>query len=71
MITFLCVFSPIFSEKIGVFLKNQCYYQILTKTTRSLSKKRQYFRQFFGENIFKIITSAPGHTASFPAEEPG
>jgi hypothetical protein len=27
MITFFCDFSPIFGEKIGVFLKNQCYDQ--------------------------------------------
>jgi hypothetical protein len=25
------------------------------------SKKRQFFADFFGENIFKIITSVPGH----------
>jgi hypothetical protein len=33
-----------FSAKIGVFLKNQCYDQIFSKTSCSLSKKRQYFR---------------------------
>jgi hypothetical protein len=26
-----------------------------------LTKKRQFSRNFFGENIFKIITSVPGH----------
>jgi hypothetical protein len=25
-----------------------------------LSQKRQFFADFFGENIFKIITSVPG-----------
>jgi hypothetical protein len=25
-----------------------------------LSKKRQFFAKFFGENIFKIITLVPG-----------
>jgi hypothetical protein len=28
-----------------------------------LSKKRQIFRKFIGENILKIITSVPGHPA--------
>jgi hypothetical protein len=51
---------PFFGEKIGVFLKNQCYDHIFAKTCSSLSKKREYFRQCFGENILKIITSVPG-----------
>jgi hypothetical protein len=45
-------FLPIFGEKIGVFLKNQ-------KSSSSLSKKGQYFAKYFGDNIFKIITSVP------------
>jgi hypothetical protein len=46
-------FSAIFAnENIGAFLKNQCYDQIFSKTSRSLSKKRQYFRQFFLAKIF-------------------
>jgi hypothetical protein len=39
-------FSPIFGEKIGVILKNECYDQIFAKTSRSLSKLkplRKYF----------------------------
>jgi hypothetical protein len=28
-----------------------------------LSQKRQFFAEIFGENIFKIITSVPGHSA--------
>jgi hypothetical protein len=43
---------PIFGEKIGGFLKNQCYDQIFSKSSSSLSKKRQYFHKKFGENIF-------------------
>jgi hypothetical protein len=50
---------PIFGENIGVFLKNQCYDRIFEKTSISLSKKRQFFDKFFGENILKIITSVP------------
>jgi hypothetical protein len=40
-------FSTIFVEKIGVFLKNQYYYQ-------------KFFADFFGENILKIIISVLG-----------
>jgi hypothetical protein len=53
-------FSPIFAEKFGVFLKNQCYDQIFAKSSSSVSKKRQYFRQIFRREHFKIITSVPG-----------
>jgi hypothetical protein len=48
-------FSPIFGEKIGVFLQNQFYDQLFSKFSFVLSQKRQ----FFGENILKIITSVP------------
>jgi hypothetical protein len=58
-------FFPIFGEKIGVFLKYQCYDQIILKFV--LSQKRQFFAKFFGENILKIITSVPGRiTVSVP-----
>jgi hypothetical protein len=51
----------IFGEKIGVFLKKQCYNdQILAKTSSSLSKKSNISAKFFGENILNIITSVPG-----------
>jgi hypothetical protein len=40
-------FLPIFGEKIGVFLKNQCYDLIFRNCKSSLGKKRQYFRQIF------------------------
>jgi hypothetical protein len=49
-----------FGEKIGVFLKNQCYDQMFAKFSFVLSQKRQFFAEFFGENISKIITSVPG-----------
>jgi hypothetical protein len=44
MITIFCDDLSLFCEKIGVFLKNQCYDQLFAKTSCSLSKKRQYFR---------------------------
>jgi hypothetical protein len=53
-------FFTIFGEKIGVFLKNQCYDQNFAKISFVLSKKTPIFSaDFFGENIFKIITSVP------------
>jgi hypothetical protein len=56
-------FFPIFGDKIGVFLKYQCYDQLFSKFSFVSSQKRQSFRNIFraaGENILKIITSAPG-----------
>jgi hypothetical protein len=41
-------FSPIFGEKIAVFLKNQCYDQFFNSS--SLSKKRQNFRRKYFKN---------------------
>jgi hypothetical protein len=56
-------FSAIFSnfrQKIGVFLKNQCYDQNFCNNLALLWVKNANFSQFFfGENIFKIITSVP------------
>jgi ssDNA-specific exonuclease RecJ len=45
----------IFRLKNGVFLKtnNKIYFY---KNYSSLIKKRQFFRQKIGKNIFKIIT---------------
>jgi hypothetical protein len=53
---------PIFGEKNGVFLKNQCYDQNFAKFSFVSSQKRQFFAEFFGENILKIIASVSGHT---------
>jgi hypothetical protein len=50
----------IFGEKIGVFLKNQCYDQNFAYFIFVLSKNTNFFAEFFGENILKIITSVPG-----------
>jgi hypothetical protein len=51
-----CQFSAIlanFRRKIGVFLKKQCEDQFVFKKTAVVwAKKRQFFRQYFGENIF-------------------
>jgi hypothetical protein len=49
----------IFGEKIGVFLKNQCYDQLFKQLSFVLSQKRPFFRRFFGENIFQNHNIGP------------
>jgi hypothetical protein len=44
-------FLTIFGEKIGVFIKNQCYDELFSKFSFVLSQKRQFFAEFFSENI--------------------
>jgi hypothetical protein len=44
-------FLPIFGEKIGVFLKNQCYDPILHNLDLFLAKNANFFAKFFSENI--------------------
>jgi hypothetical protein len=50
-------FSAIFGEKIGVFLKNQCYDQFFPNLALFWVKNTD----FFGKNILKIITSVPAY----------
>jgi hypothetical protein len=55
----------IFCDKIGVFLKNQCYDQIFAKTSCSLSKKTPIFSlNFSAKIILNIITSVPDYPDS-------
>jgi hypothetical protein len=57
-------FSAIFDnfrQKIGVFLKNQCYDHFLQQIVcSSLSEKRQFFAIFLAKIFTKIVTSVPG-----------
>jgi hypothetical protein len=53
----ICQFS---AEKIGVFLRQQCYDQILAKTGSSLSKKLQYFCKIFLQKYLKNRDIGPG-----------
>jgi hypothetical protein len=54
-------FSTIFGEKIGAFLKNQCYDQLFSKFRFVLSQKTPIFSLIFSAKIFlKILTSVPG-----------
>jgi hypothetical protein len=46
MITIFGDFLQFFGEKIGAFLKNQCYDPFFSKSGTILNKKRQSFRQF-------------------------
>jgi hypothetical protein len=45
-------FLPIFTEKFGVFLKNQCYDQLF-KQLAVVFEKRQLFRRFAWRKDFK------------------
>jgi hypothetical protein len=47
---------PIFGEKIAFFSKTRVMIKFLQKLYRSSCKKAK----FFGENIFKFLTSVPG-----------
>jgi hypothetical protein len=60
MITIFANFRQFSEKKIDVFLKNQFYDQNFALFSFVLSQKRQLLAIFFGENIFKIITSVPG-----------
>jgi hypothetical protein len=52
MITNFRDFCQFSAEKIGVLLINQGYdNKFFSKTRSSLSKKRQFFAHFLGENI--------------------
>jgi hypothetical protein len=44
-------FSTIFGEKIGVFLKYQCYDQFFQNLALFRVKNAIFFADFFGENI--------------------
>jgi hypothetical protein len=52
-------FLTIFGDKIGVFLKTNVMINFIQNLALFSVKKRQFFAKFFGENIFKIITSVP------------
>jgi hypothetical protein len=52
-------FSPFFGKK-SVFLKYKCYDQLISKFSFVSSQKRQFFANFFGENILKNHNIGPG-----------
>jgi hypothetical protein len=64
---FSAIFATFRREKICVFLKNQWYDRIfLQKLAAVWAKNANIFAKYFGENIFKNNTSAPGF--SLPSE---
>jgi hypothetical protein len=52
-------FFPISGEKIGVFLKYQCYDQLFSKFSFVLSQKRQFFRKIFRRKYLKNHNICP------------
>jgi hypothetical protein len=46
-------------EKIGVFLKYQCYDQLFSKFCFVLSQKRQFFRKNFRRKYYKNHNIGP------------
>jgi hypothetical protein len=67
MITNFCDFCKFSAKKIGVFSqKPMLSSQFLQKLEVLRAKNANIFAKFFGENIFKIIASVPGHPASMP-----
>jgi hypothetical protein len=50
---------PIFCEKVGVFLKNQCCDNFFSDTNSSLNKKTPTFCQNFGRKYFKNHNIGP------------
>jgi hypothetical protein len=59
MITIFCDFYQFSAKKLAFFLKTNVTITIFAKTSFVLSQNAIIFAKFFGENIFKIITSVP------------
>jgi hypothetical protein len=53
------LYLTIFGEKIGVFLKNQCYDQIIFLISFVFSQKRHFFRQIFRRKYLKNHNIGP------------
>jgi hypothetical protein len=53
-------FTPMFSERIGVFLENQCYEQFVVYLAVFWVKCINLSPNYFGENIYIVVTLAPG-----------
>jgi hypothetical protein len=52
MITILCDFRQFLGEKNGVFIKNQCYYQIFGKKLAAVCAKNAILLPNFLAKIF-------------------
>jgi hypothetical protein len=60
MVTIFSDFSQFSATKLALFKKKHWRDHFFASTSSILSQKRQ----FFGENIFKITTSVPGHLSN-------
>jgi hypothetical protein len=64
MITSFCDFCQFSAKKLEFFSKTNVMIKILHTLAMFRVKNDNFFAEFFGENIFKIITSVPGHTGA-------
>jgi hypothetical protein len=53
-------FLPIFAKKLAFFSKTNVMIKFLHNLALFRVKNANFFAEFFGENILKIITSVPG-----------
>jgi hypothetical protein len=60
MITIFCDFRQFSAKKLAFFSKTNVMIKISHILDLFWVKNSNYFAKFFGENIFKIITSVPG-----------
>jgi ubiquitin-protein ligase E3 C len=60
MITIFCDFSQFSAKKLPFFLNTNVTIHFFLNLALFLVKNADFFANFFGENISKIITSVPG-----------
>jgi hypothetical protein len=63
MITIFCDFRQFSAKKLAFFSKTNVVINFLHYSALFLVKNANVFANCFGENLFKIITSVPGHSA--------
>jgi hypothetical protein len=62
MITIFCDFWQFSVKKMAFFSKTNVMIKILNNLALFWVKNANFFAEFFGENILRIITSVPGKT---------
>jgi hypothetical protein len=60
MITIFCDFGQFSAKKLAFFSKTNVRIKFLQKLAAVWAKNANFFSNFFGENIFKIITLVQG-----------
>jgi hypothetical protein len=66
MITIFCDFQQFSAKKLAFLSKTNVMIKNFHNLALSWVKNANFFAQFIGENISKIITSVPGHTVACP-----